>query len=512
MADSFIEQSKEIANNFIQNIVFIDDKAYKNDITNNAFSALDVSNVFAQSGKICAIYAPKSISDVNSYNTILNKADVVILDWYLDIKKEENQVEDPDADADNDDPRGEFTLKLISDLLSQTGMLKLLIVYTGETDLFEITNSIYQKLDQHSFHKGDCVIQSLNSKILVRAKSQNSETQFAHNPELKDKIVSYESLPTLIVEEFADMTNGLLSNFALSSISTIRNNTSKILGSFSPKLDPAYLGHRVNLSNPSDAKELLVQLFGDAIAELIGNENIDTKTWVENWIHNRIEEKIINLVGKNLTVNKEILCKIISADSPDLNEKIASVTKISLGKKVSKCASQLFQYGDIQIEDSDISFAKLTHHKNIFLPQQKRPMLTLGTIIKRITSNLYYICIQQRCDSVRIQGERRFLFLPLEQNEACYSIIVSKESKFRINESSYALKTIKFRANNDEQEIYAVKNDNGKYLFTSIHQEQYEWVVDLKEMHAQSIVNNYCARLSRVGLNKSEWLRLSAKK
>ena len=27
MADRFIEQSKEIANNFIQNIVFIDDKA-----------------------------------------------------------------------------------------------------------------------------------------------------------------------------------------------------------------------------------------------------------------------------------------------------------------------------------------------------------------------------------------------------------------------------------------------------------------------------------------------------
>ena len=76
MADRFIEQSKEIANNFIQNIVFIDDKAYKNDMTNNAFSALDVSNVFAQSGKICAVYAPKSISDVNSYNTILNKADV----------------------------------------------------------------------------------------------------------------------------------------------------------------------------------------------------------------------------------------------------------------------------------------------------------------------------------------------------------------------------------------------------------------------------------------------------
>ena len=89
MADRFIEQSKEIANNFIQNIVFIDDKAYKNDMTNNAFSALDVSNVFAQSGKICAVYAPKSISDVNSYNTILNKADVVILAVDVNVKGKE---------------------------------------------------------------------------------------------------------------------------------------------------------------------------------------------------------------------------------------------------------------------------------------------------------------------------------------------------------------------------------------------------------------------------------------
>lgn len=291
MADRFIEQSKEIANNFIQNIVFIDDKAYKNDMTNNAFSALDVSNVFAQSGKICAVYAPKSISDVNSYNTILNKADVVILDWYLDIEKEENQVEDPDADADNDDPRGEFTLKLISDLLSQTGMLKLLIVYTGETDLFEITNSIYQKVDQHSFHKGDCVIQSLNSKILVRAKKQNSETQFAHNPELKDKIVSYESLPTLIVEEFADMTNGLLSNFALSSISAIRNNTSRMLSVFSPKLDP------------------------------LETTDIDTKDWVDNWIENRITDETISINGVSIGKSKDLLKKMFSSEQPRLKDK-----------------------------------------------------------------------------------------------------------------------------------------------------------------------------------------------
>lgn len=511
MADRFIEQSKEIANNFIQNIVFIDDNAYKNEITNNAFSALDVSNVFAQSGKICAIYAPKSISDINSYNTILNKADVVILDWYLDIKKEENLIEDPEADADNDDPRGEFTLKLISDLLSQTGMLKLLIVYTGETDLFEITDSIYQKVNQHSFHKEDCVIRSLNSKILVRAKSQNSETQFAHNPELKNKIVPYESLPTLIVEEFADMTNGLLSNFALSSISAIRNNTSRMLSVFSPNLDPAYLGHKILLENPFESKQLLIKLFGEAISELLETTDIDTKDWVDNWIENRITEETISINGVSIGKSKDLLKKMFGSEQSRLKDKYAEASgKYMSNKDEGKLQShtiELFAYDDIDVNKSNVDFAILTHHKNIFQPAIEAPILTLGTVIK--SAGRYYVCIQQRCDSVRIKEERRFLFLPLEE-EGEYPLIVNNELKLFTNKSSFAIKTMKFKPKEGATIIQASKQED-KYVFYSSYGETCEWVVDLKEMQAQRIVNNYCAQLSRVGLNESEWLRLQAK-
>ena len=511
MADRFIEQSKEIANNFIQNIVFIDDNAYKNEITNNAFSALDVSNVFAQSGKICAIYAPKSISDINSYNTILNKADVVILDWYLDIKKDENLIEDPEADADNDDPRGEFTLKLISDLLSQTGRLKLLIVYTGETDLFEITDSIYQKVNQRSFHKEDCVIRSLNSKILVRAKSQNSETQFAHNPELKNKIVPYESLPTLIVEEFADMTNGLLSNFALSSISAIRNNTSRMLSVFSPKLDPAYLGHKILLENTFESKQLLIKLFGEAISELLETTDIDTKDWVDNWIENRITDETISINGVSIGKSKDLLKKMFGSEQSRLKDKYAEASGKDMSNrdegKLQSHTIELFAYDDIDVNKSNVDFAILTHHKNIFQPAIEASILTLGTVIK--SAGRYYVCIQQRCDSVRIKEERRFLFLPLEE-EGEYPLIVNNELKLFTNKSSFAIKTMKFKPKEGATIIQASKQED-KYVFYSSYGETCEWVVDLKEMQAQRIVNNYCAQLSRVGLNESEWLRLQAK-
>ena len=441
----------------------------------------------------------------------LNKADVVILDWYLDIKKDENLIEDPEADADNDDPRGEFTLKLISDLLSQTGRLKLLIVYTGETDLFEITDSIYQKVNQRSFHKEDCVIRSLNSKILVRAKSQNSETQFAHNPELKNKIVPYESLPTLIVEEFADMTNGLLSNFALSSISAIRNNTSRMLSVFSPKLDPAYLGHKILLENTFESKQLLIKLFGEAISELLETTDIDTKDWVDNWIENRITDETISINGVSIGKSKDLLKKMFGSEQSRLKDKYAEASGKDMSNrdegKLQSHTIELFAYDDIDVNKSNVDFAILTHHKNIFQPAIEAPILTLGTVIK--SAGRYYVCIQQRCDSVRIKEERRFLFLPLEE-EGEYPLIVNNELKLFTNKSSFAIKTMKFKPKEGATIIQASKQED-KYVFYSSYGETCEWVVDLKEMQAQRIVNNYCAQLSRVGLNESEWLRLQAK-
>lgn len=516
MADTFSEQSKKIANNFIQNIVFIDDKAYRDETTNNAFSASDVSKIFAETGKICAIYAPKSTSDINSYNTILKKADVVILDWYLDIKRDEKRAVDPEADADNDEPRGEFTLELISNLVSQTGMLKLLIVYTGETDLFEITDSIYKKVDQDVFYKKDCAIQSYNVKILVRAKSQNSEGQFAHIPGLKDKIVPYENLPTLIVDEFADMTNGLLSNFALSSISAIRNNTSRILSVFSPKLDPAYLGHKILLENTFESKQLLIKLFGEAISELLETTNIETKDWIENWIESRVIDKIILINGVSIGRSKDLLKKMIGSEQPRLKDKYKEASGKEMTnkdeEKIQLHTVELFAYDDIDVNKSNVDFAILTHHKNIFQPAIEAPTLTLGTVIKSVKEDKvdkYYICIQQRCDSVRIKDERRFLFLPLEEKGE-YPLIVNNELKLFPNKSSFAIKTVKFKPKEGATIIQASKTED-KYIFLSSYGEPYEWVVDLKEMQAQRILNSYCAQLSRVGLNESEWLRLTAR-
>ena len=150
--------------------------------------------------------------------------------------------------------------------------IKLIIIYTGELDLPDICKQVSQISQKLELNTTELVCQQKNVRILVRAKET---TQYNHAEHLKNKIVAYEDLPQLINDEFAKLTTGLLSNYALNAITAIRNNTSNILGVFSQDIDAAFLGHYVSVDNSDDAVLMLAELFGSAISDLIKEEKID---------------------------------------------------------------------------------------------------------------------------------------------------------------------------------------------------------------------------------------------
>jgi hypothetical protein len=115
---------------------------------------------------------------------------------------------------------------------------------------------------------------------------------------------------------------------------------------------------------------------------------------------------------------------------------------------------------------------------------------------------------------MRVDSERRFLFISLEEvNEGrSFDFITPSGEKLKLNKKSYDIRTIKF--NNSSEGFIKAVNENDKYYFYPLHfsdeqSEKLEWLFDLKDLHAQRIVSNYCATLSRVGLDESEWLRLN---
>lgn len=542
MSEDFSKISKDIANDFIQSIVVIDDEAFKNPTST---LASDISRAFAKKGKVCAIYAPEKRADLDAYGSVFQKADVVVLDWLLEGVKSDEHL-DPEQDIE-EELGAQYTLSLLQKFIEAgNGALRLLIIYTAESALLDIAKRIHAKFNEKlKLDSDDCSLLSVdrNLKIVVRSKQDEKRSKDVMS-------VGYEGLPDLILEQFTSMTEGLLSNFALRALTVIRENTSRILALFPPTLDAAYLGHRILLPDANDGKHLLVRLFGELIAELLEDGRIDTSSWIKHWVHsrdlNRVQFKLegdkfvveqwpefitslMSLKEKNGVRLRDILfknTKFIRKECIELHtdrkHKVNVVSKKDC-EQIEKNAYFLFDGN----KKSALEFAKLTHHKSLSLSNlSDPPRLTLGSVVRvckkseqptvkgndsdgveRKREEEFYVCIQQKCDSVRLLSKecRRFLFLPLSKESGKLPIVVGDEV-MKVDLKSYKLRTIKFESDKEAGAVIAKKH-NDKWIFVSTYHEEFQWLFDLKETHALRILNRYCFVLSRVGLDESEWLR-----
>ncbi|WP_299222594.1 response regulator receiver domain [uncultured Aquimarina sp.] len=550
MSNTFFEKSKEIANDFLQSIVFIDDKAYLYEERNDhELNAQQITQVFARSEKICAVYKPEKLKDIDELSILSKKSDIVVIDWQINLEENEEEIVNNDDDDDVEDHRGQHTRKIIreivADPISGKGSLKLILIYTGEIILPTITDIIYRDISDlqiGSVNKENCSIATGNVKILVIAKPSaieegKEDAKFKHNPDLKEKIISYNNLPDFILTEFTKMTNGLLTNFALISLSEIRKNSGKLLTLFSKELDPAYLSHQSFIPNKEDANELLVELIKDALGNLLSYNEINKKIdeqLVNEWLNAVITEEdksILSSKGKELNpqiaYNRDIefLKELLHSDETRVDKRYETSFKKKITDKtirndylkfLSKNNTSLFLNNSQKglEEEINLKFAKLTHHKSLYISNEIEPKLTLGTVL-RSTKNKdnFYLCIQQKCDSVRLYGqERKFLFIPLNiSNNGKFQLVTSEGLKLSIDKKSFSIRTIKFNGHENDGVVKAVLQADGSFLFTQKYteheDEQFSWELDLKDLHAQRIVDEYASQLSRVGLDESEWLR-----
>lgn len=504
----FPQIAQEVVENFIQNVLFIDDKAFENkqESPNETGSGLDVkeiSKAFAGKGISCSFFAPDKQSDVGLVKNLANNADVVVLDWLMPIH---NQEEECDKNLEAEVPEGHSRCRFTTDLIktvvdSNANTTKLFFVYTQELISLDILKSIENCLGCNCQVNEDTYsVCSRNIHIVVRSKRIDYGDDPSRSQTGQEQSqISYQKLPEAIIQEFSKLVLGLLPLFVMKSLTTVRNNVFSLLNVFSKDLDPIYFAHKLQLDYPGDSVVLLNRVFCDLMEELVATNNYDGfDAWAWKWFDfaypNGIKSDNQNVKRLRVDDIKQILNerKTLRNHFPDVKD---------------KDLYNLFAIDGGDINKALFGFERLTQHCTL-LKNFDACFLTLGTVVKEVRSRSaagdqpsYLLCIQQSCDSEHIKGKRNFLFLKLHPDLDNYEIVVDPNNKFRVDYHAYQIRVKEFK-----------KVDKGRikskdHFFEDTKKNKYEIVAQLKESKALQIVNRYCSRLSRVGINEAESIR-----
>jgi hypothetical protein len=324
------------------------------------------------------------------------------------------------------------------------------------------------------------------------------------------------------------MTTGLVSNVALASLGAVRRNTSKLLRQFSRGLDPAFLAHRFMIENPSDTEDHLVNLIAQELHDILEEAGVANEASIPA-IEARLasgefsklmlstlpDEVIIDLANTVAILKNGLGVVSLEGLSKTKQKEILEkgLHKVQLSKK--------FTLKGLDVSVSDEGFAYLTTMRSQY--KQVQPMLTQGTVVKVVGNrggSEYLVCVQARCDSVRIKKPRGYPFLPLRPvapNGDKFDVILKEGDEYRRlllgeNPKPYELRLIPFSAA-DLKTVKAKRLDNPdpNYYFTDEDGISYQWMGEFRFAHAQRLSNRFGAALSRVGVDESEWLRLWAK-
>lgn len=550
---AFVESSRKIAEKFLQTVVVVDDKAFLSSedrphgdlrspgrgtkmdiedkpeladrtpaIDSHELNAKELVDRFAEKGLVCAVIRAEDGSESLSPETVAvsKRADIVVLDWVIG------------------NERGTKTLELIKGITgddvdqSSTGRVRLIAIYTGENDLLKIIDVVEKDLkESYSVTRiNDFTLTWGASRIAVYAKEDVSVPD-----QLKNRVIPISKLPNTLINEFSEMTMGLLSNFALASFTAIRDNTHRVLAKFPSYLDAPYLAHRSLIDPPEEAESHVLPLFVSEIESVLNDTKVADQVslpTIEHWfncsdmspvdLHRRMKfrskktahDAMMDLVKRGIR-------KETASSSCHSWKKVLHRFKSEADKECLSDLTAILTMDGRPGEQSDRELALLMSVNTRY--SSPPPALTLGTIVAEDIGERtsYFVCIQPRCDSVRLTAKRYFPFLKFtvasnsDAKDFGYIIRDKKQTvELRLKIRPHEAQQILFKPKSQEKEILAVKGGSD-WVFSSKGSgggaRQFRWVADLKPAHAQRIANEFAHEISRVGLTESEWLRRKAK-
>ena len=446
-------------------------------------------------------------------------ADIVCLDWEIY------------------DDGGEAASQIIRDILrkdsEQNGRLRLIAIYTGDTTNIGILGKVFDKIPKtirrlHDFRKTEYEIESSSgTKIVCLFKKHGVQLQ----EPISTKQVSEGELPSRLQSEFGRLSEGLLSNVALETLGAIRASSHHVLSKFVGVMDWPYFHHRATLSSPEDAEEYAVNVVLSEVKSSVNKRLVAAKSASSNAIASRIGEladssEALTLVYADRTGKKSYeldvdlaIEMIIKGLGTVLGEQ---KPPNSPGKRVfERDFSTLFFGEEEGAHRAMHQFAALTgvvSHpgSHLYRSGQLIASLGLGSIVQGADKK-FLMCLQATCDSVRIDGKKSFLFVPLDRKdvrpEHAIPVLIRENRVEYIglstsSEGYRAVQSHDFLGCPETGTVNAhrIKYRSGFY-FRDVSGNTYRWMADLKRRRALRAAQTLGQSMGRLGFDEFEPFR-----
>ena len=543
-------------------------------------SAWVLTEKLADKGILCTVYRPNDHSSqeeqtaeeadkliVNRSVNMARLADIVVLDWEL-------------GGVSKSDKGTRKARDIIIDILNNDDRIKgrqrLIAVYTGTPDINAAFTDVLDDIGSTEYAAGK--LDSSKKDLSLSNRTIRIVFLNKYSDALKKNTkttVSEEDLPERLVKEFVIFNRGLLPSIALHSIAAIRETTHHLLSTFGSHLDPALVSHRSLLPEPEDSEEFVLDLVSGEFRSALSVNRIGQlfagSEAHHHWIAGQLGKQDSFKLKKDISVTRQEARELISEGSSafdkicrsiihrwadEMATKKVEIQHKTIPGKISKktirklveslSVKDLRKHIDAPLMDFkqltglfaesqkkggeiDCEFSRLTTLKRECygrrnLPRGWLPKLTQGSIIRKIEadgslSNKFLLCIQPRCDSVRITEKMPFPFLVMTTKKVpastkqflvirCKKDIIGEfiNIKLWLRPFPFQQEMLIFDPTASTGNHIAAVRENNNWIF-ECGGTRYEWIADMKDFLAQKICDQLSGRQGSIGLDEYEWLR-----
>lgn len=501
-------------------------------VSSHALNAKELTDAFLGESIICGLYKPLPTEEMveMSAKAALN-ADLVIVDWIL---------------ADNSSEKArEIIARIIESDQREAGRLRLISVYTSEPDLRNVCRTLFDHIESRDELRGKYSIVDAGSTITGRDTRicfyNKSNTVGA----IPGREVTEGELPAKLLVEFARMTEGVLSNFVVGSIAAVRRATHHIISVFNRGLDGAFLSHRCSLPNPEDATEFALELVTSELQSVISTQGVHHDCLgldaLNDWVDDRQQANTKFLSHDGAEAGPDLVKRFLNGgqdvveDSKALQFTAGTDQPIRDGRPYIKVENvhDIFYKSKKDAWESGLEFARIATFKRERsgrspLPAGWQPILTLGSVVKMVRpegsaddplykdlASDYLICVQPKCDSMRLNGPTYFPFQNAKVADKAFNLVVNDNSSsglplmvgYKPSESV----NLRFEPEAADRPVKA-QLDGDEFIFTDTLGRKFVWLGDIKDLKAQRDASMLAARLHSVGIDDFEWLRRAEKR